>query len=157
MFAQTFNSIHHYNFSKEKVFPLLCPVREKEWLDGWDFEMVYSRSGVAEKNCVFTTPFGQGIETTWQISEYEPDLGWIEFIRVTQGLFTVRISIHLNESSNGCTADISYRYTALSQLGRTMVESMVARHFHDDMKYWEKAINHYLATGEKLKKEIAVS
>lgn len=157
MFAQTFNSIHHYDFSREEVFPLLCPVREKDWIDGWEFEMVYSRSGLVEKDCVFTTPFGQGIETTWYVSEYEPKLFFIEFVRVTQGLFTVRISIHLSESKNGCTADVSYRYTALSTLGKTMIQSMVAQHFHEDMKYWEKALNHYLATGEKLLKEPVAS
>lgn len=157
MFAQTFNSIHHYNFDTSKVFPLLCPVREKDWIDGWDFEMVYSRSGKAEKNCVFTTPFAQGIETVWQISEYEPDINWIEFLRVTQGLFSVRISIQLNESPAGCTAEISYRYTALSKLGKTMIESKVSQFFHDDMKYWEKALNHYLETGKMLSKELVLS
>lgn len=152
MFAQTFNSIHHYNFSTEQVFPLLCPEREKEWIEGWDYEMIYSRSGKIEKNCVFKTPFGQGIETIWQVNEYEPDINWIEFVRVTQGLFTVRISIQLHEAKQGCTADLAYRYTALSELGKTMIQSMVAKHFHEDMKYWEKALNHYLATGNMLSK-----
>ncbi len=152
MFAQTFNSIHHYNFTAEQVFPLLCPVRETEWIEGWEYEMVYSRSGIIEKNCVFVTPFGQGIETVWQVTEYEPDIKWIEFLRVTQGLFTVRISIQLHEARQGCTAELSYRYTALSELGKTMIQSMVAQHFHEDMKYWEKALNHYLATGQMLSK-----
>lgn len=39
----------------ERVFPLLCPVREREWLQGWDATMVCSESGVAEPGCVFTT------------------------------------------------------------------------------------------------------
>jgi hypothetical protein len=156
MFAQTFNSIHHYNFQTEDVFPLLCPVREKDWIEGWNYEMIYSRSGLVEKNCVFSTPFAQGIETIWQVTEYEPDLNWIEFTRVTQGLFTVRISIQLNESSSGCTGEITYRYTALSKLGKTMIESMVAQHFHDDMRYWERGLNHYLETGKMLSKELVL-
>ncbi len=157
MFAQTFNSIHHYNFSTKEVFSLLCPVKEREWIDGWDFEMVYSRSGVIEKNCVFVTQFGQGIETVWQVNEYEPDISWIEFIRVTQGLFTVRISIQLHESPEGCTADLTYRYTSLSTLGKKMIESMVAQHFHEDMRYWERALNHYLETGKILAKDLVLN
>ena len=39
----------------EKVFPLLCPVREADWIPGWQYELVYSESGVAELGCVFTT------------------------------------------------------------------------------------------------------
>ena len=39
--------------SPAEVFPLLCPVREADWLDGWDPLEVWSRSGVAEPDCVF--------------------------------------------------------------------------------------------------------
>src|SRR5882672_10992531 len=42
--------------SPAKVFPLLCPVREAEWADGWLPELVISSSGVAECACVFITP-----------------------------------------------------------------------------------------------------
>ena len=41
--------------SPGKVFPLLCPVREAEWADGWLPELVISSSGVAERDCVFIT------------------------------------------------------------------------------------------------------
>ena len=38
--------IHTYrqtiDATPEKVFPLLCPVREAEWLDGWQYAMIYS-------------------------------------------------------------------------------------------------------------------
>src|SRR6266481_7636473 len=36
-----------------KVFPLLCPVREAEWAEGWLPELVISSSGIAEGDCVF--------------------------------------------------------------------------------------------------------
>ena len=39
----------------ERVFPLLCPVREADWLDGWDPLAVYTDSGIAEPGCVFIT------------------------------------------------------------------------------------------------------
>ena len=41
----------------EKVFPLLCPVREYEWIDGWSCRLVHSESGFAEKGAIFTTGF----------------------------------------------------------------------------------------------------
>ncbi len=37
------------------VFPLLCPVREGEWLPGWQYRLIWSDSGIAELGCVFTT------------------------------------------------------------------------------------------------------
>ena len=33
----------------ERVFPLLCPVREAEWVPDWQYRLIYSESGVAEK------------------------------------------------------------------------------------------------------------
>ena len=38
-----------------KVFPLLCPVREAEWIDGWNPIVVLTQSGYAEQDCVFVT------------------------------------------------------------------------------------------------------
>ena len=37
------------------VFPLLCPVRETDWVPGWQYRMIYSLSGM-EAGCVFATP-----------------------------------------------------------------------------------------------------
>src|SRR2546427_12204443 len=42
----------------EIVFPMLCPVREADWVPGWQYKMIYSKSGMAEAGCVFTTPNG---------------------------------------------------------------------------------------------------
>ncbi len=39
-----------------RVFPLLCPVRETEWADGWLPDLVISSSGIAERDCIFITP-----------------------------------------------------------------------------------------------------
>ena len=61
------------------VFPLICPVREAEWLDGWGdgFELIYSASGLAEKNCVFRTYGQDQPEMIWTMSEHDS----VDFIR----------------------------------------------------------------------------
>ncbi len=41
-FPLTFNSL------LEEVFPLLCLVREKEWIPVWDFEWIFWRTGRIE-------------------------------------------------------------------------------------------------------------
>ena len=45
-----------------RVFPLLCPVREPEWIPGWSCELIHTASRLAEKGCVFRTdsPSGRG-------------------------------------------------------------------------------------------------
>jgi hypothetical protein len=56
------------------VFPLLCPVREADWIDGWDPLQVFTSSGHAEPDCVFTTR-AEPIDAVWYVTRYEPDAG----------------------------------------------------------------------------------
>ena len=43
-----------------RVFPLLCPEREKEWLPGWHARMIHSASGVAAPRAVIASRDGDG-------------------------------------------------------------------------------------------------
>lgn len=134
------------------VFPLLCPVREQEWLDGWEHTMIFSTSGYAEKGCVFSTPHHYDVTTFWYITEYDRIHHRVEFIRVTPDVEIVKLTICLTDNGNETTAsDITYQYTPISESRREHLRSAAFdREFEQDMAWWEKSINHYLATGEKL-------
>jgi len=135
------------------VFPLLCPVREKEWLDGWDYRMIHSQSGLIEQGCVFNTPHHGALETTWYVSQYDPLNYCIEFIRITPEEMVVHITIQLECISEQQTkAIIIYQYTALNEEQNRWIETELQSSFVESMKWWEKAINHYLQTGMLLKK-----
>lgn len=137
----------------DKVFPLLCPVLEKEWIDGWEYEMIFSMSGVVEKGCVFQTLSHSNVKTTWYTTRHEPEQFIIEFVRVTPGEMIVRIYIRLSDNNNGTTvANIMYEYTPLSESGNSWIEKESDAVFNANMTYWENAINHYLQTGQKLLK-----
>jgi hypothetical protein len=45
----------------EKVFPLLCPVREYDWVEPWKCEMIYTDSGFVEDltPCEARVPVGR--------------------------------------------------------------------------------------------------
>jgi Polyketide cyclase / dehydrase and lipid transport len=78
----------------ETVFPLLCPVREFEWIPDWKCEMIHSRSGVAEDGCVFQTAFAPDGRMTWVVSRYEPPC-CIEFSCLVPDLFVMRLKVRL--------------------------------------------------------------
>lgn len=137
----------------EKVFPLLCPVREKDWLDGWEYKMIWSESGFAEEGCVFSTPHHGKSETTWIVTKYDPINFQIEFVRFTPAENVARIFINLEANGSGSTdAFIKYEYTALNREQIEYLETGLQKDFQSSMHWWEKAINHYLETGEKLLK-----
>jgi len=134
-----------------EVFPLLCPVRETDWVPGWQYRMIYSLSGVAEAGCVFATPNENGSETIWMVTEYDPAALRIAFVWMNLGLMAARIRISLVGNSQGTTdARICYVYTGLSNAGNREVERYNQDWFGHKMQSWEKAINHYLRTGKLL-------
>ena len=132
----------------EKVFPLLCPVREADWVPGWQYRLIYSQSGVAELGCVFSTPNDDGSESTWLCTDYDPAHFRVAYAWVTPGLVACQIRIQLESGPASTTrAHIHYTYTGLSLKGNKDVERFTADWFRAKMEGWEKAINHYLATG----------
>lgn len=132
----------------EKVFPLLCPVREADWVPGWQYRLIYSQSGVAEAGCVFITPNEDGSETTWVVTEYDPTGFRIAFVWVNPDLVAAQIRIRLERNSDGHTsAHIHYTYTGLSAEGNREVDRYDQNWFRHKMQSWETAMNHYLRTG----------
>lgn len=137
---------------KEAVFPLLCPVREKDWLNDWDYRMIHSLSGLNENDCIFTTQDPGEAETLWYTTKYDPETYEVEFIRFTPGDTAVRIQINLADGLNGDTdVHISYSYTALSREAVEFLNNKGNERFLHSMHIWEKSMNHYLSTGECLR------
>lgn len=134
----------------EKVFPLLCPVREADWVPGWRYNLIYSDSGVAELGCIFTTPDSTA-ETTWIIVDFDPAAFRIAYVWIKPACVATELWIQLSRADDGNTrAHIRYRYTGLSPEGNREVESYTDEWFRNKMQGWEKAINHYLRTGRMI-------
>lgn len=138
-----------------KVFPLLCPVREMEWTNGWVPELVISSSGVAERDCVFITPDKLGT-AVWYITRHEPERWLIEMLKILPGVTACRLEIHLSENDTGCSADITYTHTSIGSAGDEFVAKFTADHYQQFMQAWERALNHFLETGCRLVDEDAV-
>src|SRR6266852_3930963 len=133
----------------EKVFPLLCPVREADWVPGWQYRVIYSQSGVAESGCVFAIPNEDGSETIWLITEYNAADFHIAFAWVNPGMAAAQIAISLTAGARNTTrAGIRYVYTGLTPEGNKEVARYDEKWFQHKMQSWEAAINHYLRTGK---------
>jgi len=132
----------------EKVFPLLCPVREADWVPGWQYHLVYSESGVAEDGCVFSTPNDRGTETIWMVTHYDPGAFTIAYAWVEPGMIATQLRIALEPAAGGKTsAHIRYVYTGLSPAGNAVLDRYTKEWFQTKMQSWEKAINYFLGNG----------
>ncbi|MBT8224839.1 MAG: hypothetical protein HKP61_00485 [Dactylosporangium sp.] len=162
----------------EQVFPLLCPVREYDWIPGWSCAMVYSESGVAELGCVFRTGPDAGNEV-WTVSRYEPNQA-IEFVRVIADTWVVLMRLALapagpdpaatpttpttpaapttpatptTPTTPTTTVRVTHTYTALSPRGTTAVGEVNAEEHDAQWRRLAKLASHYVTTKTMLRPE----
>lgn len=134
------------DFAAEDIFPLLCPVREYDWIPQWHCRMVYSGSGYAEKGCVFQTDFGDeyGLET-WVVSHYARGER-IAFVR-TGEMRATRYTITLAERAKTTTLHWQQEVTGLSEAGNRLIGCEKAdMAFLEMMKTLETLLTDYLTT-----------
>jgi hypothetical protein len=131
-----------------EVFPLMCPVREADWVPGWAAGLVLTESGAAEHNCMFTTPDGDG-EAIWIITRHDAENFETEMYKVAPGKTVGHIEIKVVEDGDDCSkVEIAYSFTALSEAGEEFLKTFTQAWFDSFMQAWQTAMNHYLAAGE---------
>lgn len=130
----------------QEVFPLLCPVREYDWIPDWSCTMVHSTSGVAELGCLFTRERGE----TWITTRYEPPTR-IDYTIVLPGLAVRTLAFALTASGPRTTsAALRTTATALGPDGVEEVRGWTANHQREMWRLREAQLNHYLSTGSPL-------
>ena len=143
------SSTQHIKASPEKVFPLLCPKKEYDWIPGWQCEIIYSKSGYAELDCIFTTNFPDNGKEVWVVDQYVPNQ-LIEFIISSEQKIT-RYTITLTDNQNGTTTLVwEQNITSLNEEGNRQIEKLTNEAFNKKIKGLEVLLNHYLATGKML-------
>jgi len=125
----------------ERVFPLLCPVVEYDWIPDWRCTMVHSTSGVAELGCVFLRE-GE----SWITTRYEPPAR-IDYAVFVPGQAVVTLQFTLTPIEGGTRVDL-LNTTTLTHPGAPAHGSEAERR-----ALWElrrAQMDHYLRTGTML-------
>ena len=113
-----------FNTSPDRLFPLLCPTTEYDWLPGWHCQLLHSDSGYAEYNAVFTTGFF-GREELWVCTGFEPNRA-IEYARTSQDN-CAKMDIRLSDNDDGTvTGTWVITVSALNQQGNVAVAELAA-------------------------------
>ncbi len=143
--------VQRYAAPARQVFPLICPVREKAWDPDWDCELLYSRSGFAEPDCVFRTVDEEGCEEIWYFTEHDPAALKMQIVRVSPPSRAGKIDIALKERGpSACEVEVTYTFVALDPEGERFLAEYTQESFAAFMTAWERALDHYLRTGERV-------
>ena len=138
------------NGNIEEIMPLYCPVRELDWCENWNPTAVYSNSGVVEKDCIFITSHGD-TDIVWIVTDYDIAKGYVKMFYHVPGVLVNKLEIQLAPMGEKETkAVITYSKTSLNEIGDKALDEFTKAGYNTMMDSWEKAMNHYLKTGELL-------
>ena len=146
---KVFKGKQNYSFPPEDVFPMLCPVREYEYIPPWECDIVYLDSGLAEQGGVFTThSHREGDQKdVWVISRHDTNRA-IEFVRVN-GMRSMVYRIELQGTETGGTV-VSWEQviTGLTEEGNQHVQTLQQSDFTAMLSHMQELLQHYLTSGE---------
>ncbi len=136
--------------SPDAVFPLLCPVREYDWIPTWECELLHSDSGVIEEGCVFRTDRADRGPEVWVVAEHDPEARRIGFV-VNRGhdlLLTHQVSCQ--EADGGSVVSWVSTLTGLTDAGNRQVEAATEEAYEQQLDVLGQLLDHYCRTGEML-------
>jgi hypothetical protein len=140
--------VHRVDAPASSVFPLLCPVREREWVEGWEAEVVSSASGLVEDHCVFTTDVPAHGRATWVVSTYDPSAHRIGFTVFHPRGWVERLDVVVvGESSSTSRVDWTRTYTPLDEDGRALLGESTGPALDARMARLHASLRQFLATG----------
>jgi len=135
----------------EKVFPLFGPIEEMKWAPGWNPEIIYSTTGVVDEHMIFKTKgkFEEEEDYTWVVSQFAP-----EHFSITYSIHTKEriwfVNVTCSTQRDKTIAKVKYTFTGLTNRGNVRNKMALEKMFENNLKDWEKAINHYIYTGRKI-------
>lgn len=141
--------------SPEQVFPLLCPVEEYKWIDGWQYEMVYSDTGAVENNCVFkeekTSPilYDLAVPTHWIVSLYDPEKYRIQFVLLAGTMAIAKVDVEIQGLGEKLSSIAwTFTITSLSEEANRIISASTEQKAKLILSILGKSLKHYCETGE---------
>jgi hypothetical protein len=138
----------------EKAFPLFGPLREKDWAEGWNPEILYG-AGEVEEHMMFRTKSSFKDESSflWVITQFDPEKYFIEYtVSTPNRVWFIGVQCAAKELKTNVS--VTYTYTGLNAKGNELNRIALKKMFSDNLKDWEAAINFYLKHGKILTSEI---
>jgi len=115
-------------------------------------DMIYSESGLVEEGAIFSTPYEGEEDTVWIVTKHDSKTHEVEFTRFTHNSRTCLLKIAVKpKDKNSSYVDIPYTYTSITPAGNDFINNFTEAAFLEAVTFWEKSMNYFLETGERLK------
>ncbi len=140
--------VQHLAAAPDRILPLLTPLGERAWAEGWDPTILHAAPEPGP-GTVFTTRHPGRPDTLWLMEEYDPARHRVRYVRVTPGSDVTQLDIALEAAGDDRTAaTVRYTYTGFTEEGNALVASITEETYAHHLREWETALNHFLQTGQ---------
>ena len=138
------------NATPDAALLLFTAAGEREWVPGWDPIYIYPETGEPGTGMIWKTE-AHDQEAIWVTINHDTEQHTAAYVKWTPEKHVTRIDVQCDPAPDGKTvARVTYTLTALSEQGGADIEKLTEDHYNEWIASWEKAINHYLATGESV-------
>ena len=134
----------------EKLFSLSCPVEELRWIPDWEYELVYSTSGVNEASCIFYERrsgqlfFNQEIAAAWVTAIHDSLNHRIQFQIFLGTKAIMQLNLTYREVSNeSTTCSWHLIFTALDQEANELGEADILSKMELKIGFLSSALKYY--------------
>lgn len=139
------------NAPPDQTLPLFTAVGECLWIPDWEPTYIYPESGEPQTGMIWKTSQYSNVDSIWITAEYDTVACHATYIRFTPERHVARIDVQCDSIDGAKTiAEVTYSVTAIHADGHEDIEMLTEARFREMIGWWEKAINHYLESGEML-------
>lgn len=143
--------------SPHKIFPLACPVEELRWIPEWEYQLIFSKSGVNEINCIFNEDksglhfFEKPMTTTWITTTHDPDRYLVIFQINLGGKAVIRLEICFRAVGENVSSGTWHMvFTALNDEANAMPVETIQARMEFMMTFLADLLKHYCETGQMM-------
>lgn len=144
----------------DECFSLACPVAELDWIDDWQFHLLYSDSGRNEDDCIFIEAVSglavhrvASADTYWYTTLYDPAARRFHAVLLTSDFIIGRWSLEVDALGNGNSRmRWALMDTGLNERGNQIIlENGFETRIANMLRFISHSARHYMETGEILR------
>jgi hypothetical protein len=125
------------------------------WTPNWEYQLVYTNSGVNEDNCIFREDmsgpilFGNPATTTWYTTLHDSDKCRIQWLLIIEDKAVIKWEFSGRETDlNTTTCTWNLIFTALNNEANELSEKGIKESLNTILNFVSNALKHYCETGK---------
>ena len=115
--------------SADEIFALACPVRELEWIEDWQFDLIHSVSGYNENHNIFVEPTSAVMtlrspfaQTYWYTTRWDRQRHHFHALLLTDDFMVGKWEFEGEQRPDGSlSGSLQLTYTALNERGNAII------------------------------------